>query len=201
MTLNGKELVQSSMCSASELARLVQKIFDLDGITSFSFQGVAPQDIEFRNFSGYSIRVFFFNTMKTVSAAITIALYDRTILNPYRVTRLILKLERGLMIIYDLLNKNIRFYMMKILENALRAVERSAAKLLSIRLSILLYEELSGMKPVEEFVYVANREYSPWSHTPQDRNHPLYASYLVSRWAAFVAKHLTRMVVGGFIRV
>jgi hypothetical protein len=102
---------------------------------------------------------------------------------------------------YDLLNQNIRPYMVKILENALRAVERSAAKSLSVRLSILLYEVLSGRKPVEEFVYAASREYAPWSHTPPDRNHPLYMSYLVSRWAAYVARHLTRMVVGGPVRV
>jgi hypothetical protein len=87
------------------------------------------------------------------------------------------------------------------LENALRAVERSAAKSLSVRLSILLYEVLSGRKPVEEFVYAASREYAPWSHTPPDRNHTLYMSYLVSRWAAYVARHLTRMVVGGLVRV
>jgi len=188
------------MCSASELANSVQRNFDLTGITSFSFQEVAPQNIEFRRFSGY-IRVFFFSAMKTVSAAITIALHNRAILNPYNVTRLILKLERDLMIIYELLNQNIRFHMMKILENALRAVERPAAKSLSIRLSILLYEVLSGRKPVEEFVYLASREYSPWSHTPPDRNHPLYTSYLVLYWVAFMARHFTRMMVRGFVRV
>ena len=102
------------------------------------------------------------------------------------------------LIYYDLLNQNVKPYLVKILEHALRAVERSAAKSLSVRFSVLLYEVLSRVKRLEEFIYAASREYSAWSHSPPSKNHPLFMSYLVSRWAALVARHLTR-AAGGLV--
>jgi len=91
--------------------------------------------------------------------------------------------------------------LIKILENALRAGEKSAAKHISIRFSILLYEVLTGMKPFEEFVYTATREYLSWNQSQPSKDDHAFKSYQVSRWAAYLARHLARIVSGGTFTV
>ncbi len=98
---------------------------------------------------------------------------------------------------YGLKDEAPKNYLLYILENALRAGEKSVAKHLSVRLSILLYEVLAGMKPVEEFVYAASREYLPWSSSPPSRDDPMFKGYQVSRWAARLAGYLMKTVDRG----
>jgi len=98
---------------------------------------------------------------------------------------------------YGLKDEAPKNYLLYILENALRAGEKSVAKHLSVRLSILLYEVLTGIKPMEEFVYAASREYLPWSSSPPSRDDHMFKGYQVSRWAARLAGYLTRAVDRG----
>ncbi|MDW8074057.1 MAG: hypothetical protein RMJ28_07500 [Nitrososphaerota archaeon] len=87
---------------------------------------------------------------------------------------------------------------LRLLERALDARIKGAEKAQAVKYSILLYEALHGLRPLEEFVYTVDREFVRWvfmdkSKLPK-KGDPDFEIYMLQRHAIGISKILSRMI-------
>ncbi|MDW8074094.1 MAG: hypothetical protein RMJ28_07695 [Nitrososphaerota archaeon] len=91
---------------------------------------------------------------------------------------------------------------LRLLERALdvrtKEADKAVARAVAIRYSILLYEALHGLKPLEEFVYTVDREFMRWvfvdkSKLPKKGGQD-FNTYMLQRHALGISRILSRAI-------